>query len=171
MKLDIFLYGDPVLRQKCAEICEVRPELNTLVENMFETMYYHRGLGLAAPQVGEAVRVAIVHVPNEPHGKIILINPVIKEKKGSAVFEEGCLCFPDLTAPVERAVEVTFETTTLSGKKRTMMVTGVTAQAVQHETDHLDGVLFIDRLGTARRALLAGKLRRLRKRGEKGERR
>jgi peptide deformylase len=171
MRLDIYLYGDEVLRRRAGEVERVTPEIRELVENMLETMYSGDGLGLAAPQVGVSLRVVVIDVPHEGSGKLMLVNPVILEAAGSAMMDEGCLSFPDIVVPVQRATEVTFEYTTLGGKKRTRKASGVTAQAVQHEIDHLDGKLLVDRMSAARKALFAGKLRRLRKRGEKGERR
>lgn len=171
MRLDIRLYGDGVLREKASEVTEVTAEIKSLVENMLETMYCHEGLGLAAPQVGVPLRIAVIDVTRAATGKIVLINPVVCESSGKETMEEGCLSFPEIVVPVQRAVEITVGYTTLAGKKRTRSVTGVAAQAVQHEIDHLDGVLLVDRMGTARRALLAGRLRSLRKRGEKGEHR
>jgi len=163
------LYGDDVLRRKSAEIPEVTPELATLAENMFETMYYHEGLGLAAPQVGIPIRLVIIDAPGEDTGRRVLINPVISEAGETVILEEGCLSFPEIAALVERAGELTVEFTTLAGKRKKQRVSGVLAQAVQHEIDHLDGVLLVDRMGAARKALLSGKLRKLRRRGEQGE--
>lgn len=168
---EIFLYGDQVLRRKAEEITGITPEIEGLAGDMLETMYRHRGLGLAGPQVGVSKRIVVIDVPQEGSGRLVLVNPVIREVEGMVTLEEGCLSFPDITAPVERGAGVAVEYTTLGGKLRTKMVSGVTAEAVQHELDHLDGVLFVDRISTARRALLSGKLRRLRRRGEKGERR
>jgi peptide deformylase len=169
--MDIYLFGDEVLQKRADEIADVTPEIKRLAENMLETMYYHEGLGLAAPQVGVPLRLAVIDVRNEGSGKIILINPVIREIGRVETMEEGCLSFPDIVTPIERATELTVEFTTLSGKRKEKRMRGVAAQAVQHEIDHLDGTLIVDRMSVARRALLAGKLRRLRKRGKKGERR
>jgi peptide deformylase len=169
--MDVYLFGDEVLQKRADEIADVTPEIKQLAENMLETMYYHEGLGLAAPQVGVPLRLAVIDVRSEGSGKIILINPVIRETGRVQTMEEGCLSFPDIVTSIERATELTVEFTTLSGKRKEKRVRGVAAQAVQHEIDHLDGMLIVDRMSVARRALLAGRLRRLRKRGEKGERR
>jgi len=169
MRLKIHLYGDEILRRKAAEIDAINPELSALVENMFETMYYHEGLGLAAPQVGIPLSLVVIDVPREGTGRLVLINPVICESGNTLVMEEGCLSFPEIIVPVERASEVTVEFTSLAGKRKKKSVTGIAAQAVQHELDHLDGVLLVDRMSTARRAVLSGKLRKLRARAEKGE--
>ncbi len=169
MPMDLRIHGDEVLRKRASEITEITPEIKELAESMLETMYLSDGVGLAAPQIGISLRIAVIHVSKEGAGKLVLINPVIRERSGSMMVEEACLSVPGIGAPVERATEVTVEFTTLSGKRKTKRVTGVTAQAVQHEIDHLDGKLFIDRISAARRALLSGKLRKLRKRGEGGK--
>jgi peptide deformylase len=171
MRMDVYLFGDEVLRRRADEIPDVTPEVRQLAEDMLETMYYHDGLGLAAPQVGVSLRLAVIDVRQEGSGKLILINPVIRETGRVQTMEEGCLSFPDIAVPVDRAAELTVEFTTLSGKRKEKRVSGVAAQAVQHEIDHLDGILIVDRMNVARRTLLSGRLRRLRKRGEKGERR
>lgn len=171
MKRGIRLYGDEVLRRRAVEMGEVTPELESLVRDMFRTMYDHQGLGLAAPQIGFSIRVAVIDVPREKSGRIVLIDPEIISASGAELMEEGCLSFPEITAPVERAVEVEVEFTTLGGTRRRKKVSGVTAQAVQHEIDHLDGILLVDRMNRTRRTILRGRLRRLRKRGERGEER
>lgn len=169
--MDVYLFGDRVLKTRADEIADVTPEIKRLAESMLETMYYHDGLGLAAPQVGISLRLVVIDVRQEGSGKLTMINPVIRETGRVQTMEEGCLSFPDIVVPVDRATELTLEFTTLSGKRKEKRVSGVAAQAVQHEIDHLDGILIVDRMNVARRALLAGRLRRLRKRGEKGERR
>jgi len=171
MRMDIYLFGDEVLRKRAAEITDITPEIKRLAENMLETMYYHEGLGLAAPQVGVPLRLTVMDIRQEGSGKVVLINPVIREIGGKQMMEEGCLSFPEIVVPLERATELTVEFTALSGKRKERKMIGLAAQAVQHEIDHLDGVLLIDRMSVARRTLLAGRLRRLRKRGERGERR
>ncbi|MDD5557622.1 MAG: peptide deformylase [bacterium] len=171
MLLNIVLYGNKVLHGKAEEVGGVTPEIRRLAENMLETMYYHEGLGLAAPQVGVPLRLAVMDVRHEGSGKIILVDPVIIRLGETIAMEEGCLSLPGITAPVERAVEVTVEYGTLGGSRKTMRATGVTAQAVQHEIDHLDGILIPDRVGVARRALMAAGLRRLRARSRRGEHR
>lgn len=171
MRMEICLFGDELLRKRADEIADVTPEIKQLAENMLETMYYHEGLGLAAPQIGVSLRLAVIDVRHEGSGKIVLINPVICGMGKMQTMEEGCLSFPGIAVPVERAAELTVEFTNLSGQRKKREMRGVAAQAVQHEIDHLDGMLLVDRMSVARRALLAGRLRQLRKRGEKGERR
>ena len=171
MRLDIYLFGDELLRKGASEITDITPEIVRLAEDMLETMYYHEGLGLAASQVGVPLRLAVMDIRREGSGKIVLINPVIREIGGKQTMEEGCLSFPDIVAPIERATDLTVEFTNLSGKRKGKKMTGLAAQVVQHEIDHLDGVLLIDRMSVARRTLLSGRLRKLRKRGAGGERR
>jgi len=171
MRLDIYLFGDELLRKRASDITDITPEIRRLAEDMLETMYYHEGLGLAAPQVGVPLRLTVMDIRRDGSGKIVLINPVIREIRGKQAMEEGCLSFPDIVASIERATELTVEFISLSGKRKENKMSGVAAQAIQHEIDHLDGVLLIDRMSVARRALLAGRLRRLRKRGAGGERR
>lgn len=171
MLLDILLFGDAVLRKKADEVPAVTAAVRDLAANMLETMYYHDGLGLAAPQVGVSLRLFVMDVPRDGCGKTVLVNPVIRERGETGAVEEGCLSFPGIAGAVARAAEVVVEFTDLSGKRVSKGVKGVAAQAVQHELDHLDGVLLVDRLSLARRALLAAKLRVLKKRGARGERR
>lgn len=171
MLLDILLFGDAVLRKKADEVPAVTAAVRDLAANMLETMYYHDGLGLAAPQVGVSLRLFVMDVPRDGCGKTVLVNPVIRERGETGVVEEGCLSFPGIAGTVARSAEVVVEFTDLSGKRVSKGVKGVAAQAVQHELDHLDGVLLVDRLSLARRALLAAKLRVLKKRGARGERR
>ena len=171
MLLNVLLFGDETLRKKAGEVPSVTSDIRKLAGDMLETMYYHDGLGLAAPQVGVSLRLCVMDVPREGCGKMILINPAIRECGAAESVEEGCLSFPEIKASVARAVEVAVEFTDLSGKRKSKKVSGLTAQAVQHELDNLDGVLLVDRMGRARRAMLAARLRALRKRGERGEHR
>ncbi|MCX6356994.1 MAG: peptide deformylase [Candidatus Aureabacteria bacterium] len=171
MRLEIRLFGDEVLRQKAVGVVKITPEIKALVENMFETMYFHQGLGLAGPQVGVPLRITVMDILQEGTGRIAMINPAILDTGPCETMEEGCLSFPEVVVPVERAATITVEFTTPGGKRKSARMSGVAAQAVQHEIDHLDGVLLVDHMGAARRALLAGRLRRLRARGAKGERR
>jgi peptide deformylase len=157
-------YGDPVLRRKAEPVREVTPEIRTLIEGMYEVMYGARGIGLAAPQVGVSQRVFILDVEDADgqHLKRAFINPVIREKSGSMVGEEGCLSIPGLYADVKRHARVVFEALDETGAPFRVEATGLLARALQHELDHLDGVLFIDRLSLIRRRLLESKLERIR---------
>ena len=155
MRLDIYLFGDELLRKRASDITDITPEIRRLAEDMLETMYYHEGLGLAAPQVGVPLRLTVMDIRRDGSGKIVLINPVIREIRGKQAMEEGCLSFPDIVASIERATELTVEFISLSGKRKENKMSGVAAQAIQHEIDHLDGILYPDRLPfLARRNLL-----------------
>ena len=168
MLLSVMLFGDETLRKKAGEVPGVTPAVKKLAADMLETMYYHDGLGLAAPQVGVPLRLFVMDVPREGHGKLVLINPAVRDPGVTVRVEEGCLSFPGITAQVPRSAEVTVEFTDLSGTRRSKRIAGVTAQAVQHELDHLDGVLLVDRMSLARRAMLAVKLCGIRARGRRG---
>jgi peptide deformylase len=156
-------YGDPVLRKKAEPVEGVDPELQELIEGMFDTMYRERGIGLAAPQVGVSRRVFVVDVEGEgvERTKLALVNPRMVRAAGSMVGEEGCLSIPGIHADVKRHAEVTFQALDENGKPLTVHAEGLLARALQHELDHLDGVLFIDRLSVIRRKLLEPKLQRL----------
>lgn len=161
----IHLLGSPVLRERAVEVEQIDDQIRALVEDLFDTMRADRGIGLAANQIGVARRVAVVDTGDEP--PIVLINPVIVEQEGSVSQEEGCLSIPDIFAEVKRARRVVVETTDLEGNRTRVEAVDLRARAVQHEIDHLDGILFIDRVGPMKRQLLLAKWRRLRK-GEKG---
>jgi peptide deformylase len=162
--LSLRFYGDPVLRRKAEPVGEVTPESRALIEGMYAIMYAARGIGLAAPQVGVSRRVFILDVPGEEGERVkrAFINPVIKERSGSMVDEEGCLSIPGLYADVKRHARVVFEALDEAGAPFRIEGTGLLARALQHELDHLDGVLFIDRLSLIRRRLLESKLERIR---------
>ena len=158
--------GDPGLRRKADPVPEVTPEIRDLIEAMFATMYVEEGVGLAAPQVGRSVRVFVIDVEPEEEGgvrvKQAFVNPVIKERSGEIVGEEGCLSIPGLRADVKRAARVVVEATDADGKPFRIEAEGLVARALQHEQDHLDGILFLDRLGPITRRLLEAKWKRVR---------
>lgn len=162
--LSLRFYGDPVLRRKAEPVREVTPEIRALIEGMYAVMYDARGLGLAAPQVGVSQRVFILDVEDAEGRRIkrAFINPVLAEKSGSMVGEEGCLSIPGLYADVKRHARVVFEAVDETGAPFRVEATGLLARAMQHELDHLDGVLFVDRLSLIRRRLLESKLERIR---------
>lgn len=144
MLLQVRKIGDPVLRTKAKEIDEVNKNMNDLIDNMFETMYAEDGVGLAGPQVGVLKRIAVVDI--REGNKIILINPEIIEKEGKAVMEEGCLSVPDRTGDVVRAENIKVRSLNRKGEEIVFEAEGFEARAIQHEIDHLNGVLFVDKV-------------------------
>lgn len=149
---NIHLFGSPVLRQRSPEITTVDDEVRTLIADLFETMRFSKGVGLAANQVGLARRVAVVET-DEQHS-YALVNPVMLERQGSVKDEEGCLSIPDIYGDLERAERVVCEAGDENGVRRRIEGTGLLARAIQHEIDHLDGILFIDRVGPFKRRRL-----------------
>lgn len=141
--LSIVYYPDPVLRKKAAPVTRITPEIISFAEAMLETMYASNGAGLAAPQVGVSLRLIVVDVDGRPH---LLVNPQIVSREGSQTGVEGCLSLPNLHGDVTRAQKVVVQATNLRGKKVTLSGEGMWARAMQHETDHLDGVVFTDRV-------------------------
>ena len=166
--LELRYYGDPVLRRRAEPVESVTPEIRALVEDMFECMYRERGVGLAAPQVGVPLRVFVVDVEGDggERTKLALINPVMRRKEGSVVAEEGCLSIPGIRADVKRYREVLFEGLGEDGKPMAVPGTGLLARALQHELDHLDGVLFLDRLRGIKRELIVRRIRKLDRAGK-----
>jgi len=168
--LPLRFLGDPVLRRKADEVPEITPEIRDLIEAMFATMYAEEGVGLAAPQVGRSLRVFVIDVEAEEEGgprvKQAFVNPVIRERSGEIVGEEGCLSIPGLRADVKRAARVVVEATDADGKPFRIEAEGLVARALQHEQDHLDGILFLDRLGPITRRLLEAKWKRVRPDGD-----
>ncbi|PTV99353.1 peptide deformylase [Halanaerobium saccharolyticum] len=142
--LNVREIGDPVLRSKAKEIDEVNKKTLTLIDNMFDTMYEEDGVGLAAPQVGILKRIAVVDI--REGNKIILINPEIIEEEGKAIMEEGCLSIPGETGDVIRAEKIKVRTLNKEGKEIEFEAEGFEARAIQHEIDHLDGILFVDKI-------------------------
>ena len=161
----IHLLGSPVLREVSTAIGAIDAETQQLVEDLFDTMRADDGVGLAANQVGIARRAAVVEVSDEP--SVVLIDPVIVERNGKIRGEEGCLSIPDIFGDIDRAQQVVVETTTLDGERVRVEATDLRARAIQHEIDHLDGVLFIDHLSPLKRRMLMTKWKKLRK-GETG---
>ncbi len=139
--LEIKKAGAPVLKEVCAPVEHVDKRIRTLLDDMAETMYEAEGVGLAAPQVGEAIRVVVIDVGN---GLIELINPVITFREGSAKDTEGCLSVPNYYGEVERSARVKVEFLNRRGKRQHLTANGLLARCIQHELDHLEGQLFID---------------------------
>ena len=157
----IHLLASPVLRQRSEEVESVDEDVRTLVRDLFDTMYASEGIGLAANQVGVALRVAVVDAGDDP--ALVLINPIMLQREGKARSEEGCLSIPEIFGDVDRAERIVVETTTLEGERERCELWDLTARAVQHEIDHLDGVLFIDHLSPLKRRMLLKKWKKLRK--------
>lgn len=152
--LDIVTYPAEVLRRPAAEVVEIGGDLKRRVEAMFETMYGAPGVGLAAPQVGVSERYFVMDPrPNEKPEPLALINPTIVEKSGEIVWEEGCLSIPGFTAEIERANLVEVKALDLEGRLQRYEFSGFPAVIVQHEIDHLDGILFVDRLSRTRQRI------------------
>jgi len=177
--LEILKYGHPVLRERGKRISRVAPELRQLAADMIETMHAANGVGLAAQQIGRAIRLTVVDVkdadrPSEividgkpqdvaPLMPMVLVNPVIKHSEGEAVSCEGCLSVPEISAEIRRAARITVEAEGLDGRPIMFEGTGLLSRVVQHEIDHLNGVLFIDRMDAATRASFSGKLKKMQK--------
>ena len=153
----LHLLGSPVLRQRSAEVETVDDEVRQLVEDLFETMDAARGVGLAANQVGVARRVAVVDADDD---RFAMIDPVIVETEGRATAEEGCLSIPEIYGDVSRPERVIIEATDRHGARYRKEATGLKARAIQHEIDHLDGILFLDHLSLVRRQVLLARYRR-----------
>jgi peptide deformylase len=153
----LHLLGSPVLRQHSTEVKIVDDEVRQLVEDMFETMDASQGVGLAANQVGVARRVAVVDADGD---RFAMIDPVIVETEGRATAEEGCLSIPDIYGDVTRPERVVIEALDVTGMPFSKEATGLKARAIQHEIDHLDGILFLDHLSLIRRQMLLAKWRR-----------
>ncbi len=166
--LKIRKFPDPVLKQPARPVADIDGSLNSLVESMVQTMYAAPGVGLAAPQVGESSRITVLDIDPENPGKHLLklINPRIVEAEGSIVWEEGCLSVIDYTAEVKRAEKVLVRAWTPDQKEIEIEGTGLLAVALQHEIDHLDGKLFIDRISRIKRELYRRKLAKLIKEGK-----
>jgi peptide deformylase len=166
MILPIYAYGEPVLRAETEEITKDYPQLDTLIENMFETMYHSHGVGLAAPQVGIPIRLFVIDAspfseddPGLEGFKRVFINAYIVEEEGDEwAFEEGCLSIPAIREKVTRKGKITVEYMNERFELVEETFTGLAARVIQHEHDHTDGVLFIDHLSPFRRKLLRGKL-------------
>ena len=151
---DILILPDKRLRQVSKPVAKIDASIKKLVEDMFETMYEAPGIGLAAIQIGEAKRVVTMdlHKKDEPKQPQVFINPeVVAESKEMATHEEGCLSIPEYYEEVERPAAVTVKYLDLDGKKREVEATGLLATCLQHEIDHLNGVLFIDHLSKLKR--------------------
>ncbi len=168
MILPIVAYGTPVLREETQEIDKNYPDLNLLIKDMWETMYASKGVGLAAPQIGKAIRLFVIDAsgfnedgdyPELEDFKRVFINPIIIEETGTAwKFEEGCLSIPGIREDVNRKPTVTIEYYNENFELVEETLDGIAARIIQHEYDHIEGVLFTDKINPLRKRLIKGKL-------------
>jgi len=180
MILEIVQYGNPVLREKGREVKEVDEKVKKLAADMLETMRFANGVGLAAQQVGVPLQMAVIDVADiedrpsamfigddevkvEDYMPIVLLNPQLKLSKEREAGNEGCLSFPEISAEITRASGVRCKATLLDGNEIEFDASGLLARALQHEVDHLHGILFIDRMNAASKTSVAGRLKRLQK--------
>jgi len=187
MILPILEYGDPILRAKGKPVENIDDRIRELAANMIETMHAANGVGLAAQQIGEALQLTVLDVslvedrPSalkldgkdvDPKATMpqVLINPEIELRGTTEVGVEGCLSFPEITGDIERAKSVVVRAQTLDGGTIEIEASGFLARAIQHEGDHLNGILFIDRLNSAAKAALSSRLKRLQKETRRGVR-
>ena len=185
MKLSIVQYGDPVLRAKGNRIEEINDRIRELAKNMIETMHAANGVGLAAQQVGEPIQLTVLdvsQVEDRPtqmklNGKnvepktlmpLVLINPQIELGTETEIGTEGCLSFPEISGEIERAKSIKVRARNLDGEAIEIETSGFLACAIQHEVDHLNGILFIDRMSSAGKTSLSSKLKRLQKETQRG---
>ncbi|MCG8466809.1 MAG: peptide deformylase [Gemmatimonadetes bacterium] len=157
MLRDIRLFGDPVLREKCAPIEDLDDEIRELIEDLQETMYEADGIGLAAPQVGVPIRLFVYDIrdPDVPPG--VLVNPELLEPEGTVREDEGCLSLPGLSDIVERDESILVRGLDGEGQAVEFRADGLLSRCIQHENDHLDGVLFLDRVSPLKRKMLLRK--------------
>jgi peptide deformylase len=167
-------FGVEVLRQKAVTVAEVTADVRKLSMDMLETMYAARGLGLAAEQVGRTEALCVIDVPMEAEKEecradnavvsmpLIMINPEILASEGKQRNDEGCLSFPDIGAPITRANQVTVTFLDGGGHRQTVTAKGLLARAIQHEVDHLNGILLVDKMSPMQKLSVSGQLRRLR---------
>ncbi len=143
--LPIRRFPDPVLKQKAKRVREIDKAMQKLINDMFETMQYARGVGLAAPQIGIGLRLCVIQIP-ETEEKLVLVNPEIVKRKGSRVVEEGCLSVPGYIGELNRSESVMVKYLDREGKSCRLKGEELLAQALEHEIDHLDGILYLERL-------------------------
>lgn len=158
----ILHYPDPKLRNKGLPIASITPEILTLIEDMAETMYAAPGVGLAATQIGEPVSLFLIDIASEdePSDLRVFINPQILERVGTQVFDEGCLSFPGVTEEIKRAAHVKVRAQDRTGAFFELEADGLLAVAIQHEYDHLEGVLMIDHVGPLKKRMMARKVQK-----------
>lgn len=176
MKYRFCTYGDPVLRQKAEIIRRIDGAIKALADDMLKIMNDRKGVGLAAQQIGQTIQICVMDIPPAidvavPDGPrlnpsvtlpLVMLNPVLMAKKGTQRETEGCLSVPEIWAPVNRAAEVTVTFLDIQGAQQELHARGMLARVIQHEIDHLNGVLFVDRVSPVKKISLMGKLKRLR---------
>jgi len=171
----IVTFGNEALRVPAQPVAEVNDAIRQLVRDLLETMYASKGVGLAAEQIGRTERVCVIDVPADAEKAdcretnaaipmpLVLINPEIIASEGKQRNEEGCLSFPEISAPITRPDKVTVTFLDLNGARQTVTARGLLSRAIQHETDHLNGVLLVDKMSPMQRLSVAGQLKRLQK--------
>jgi peptide deformylase len=164
----ILKYGDEVLHQPARPVGELTRDIDRLVDDMIDTMYAAPGIGLAAPQVGVPLRIFVIDlsVGKQPDGLMVMINPSFVEREGVQLEEEGCLSVPDFNATVVRPARAVVKGLDRMGTEHQREGTGLLARAFQHEMDHLDGMLFVDRLRGIKRDMILRKIRKLSRAGK-----
>ncbi|MEK6300160.1 MAG: peptide deformylase [Acidobacteriota bacterium] len=168
MILEVVKYGDPVLTKPAEEVTEFEPKLGKLVDNMFETMYGAPGVGLAAPQVGLLKRLFVMDCTSgkDKKRKVALINPVIETEEGEQIGDEGCLSFPGIFLQVARPQRLVVRARDIDGSEFKLDVMDLEARCVSHETDHLDGELFLSYISPLKRDLVKRKIKKRIKAGD-----
>lgn len=159
--MELLYYPDPGLRIEAVPIARIDDEIRAVVEEMFDIMADHKGLGLAGTQVGYHRRIVVANMTGKKEDREVFINPLIIKKIGDIVDEEGCLSFPGITAKILRAERVVVETMLLDGKRTRIETEGLRAKMFQHEIDHLDGILMIDKMSPADKIACAQLLKEL----------
>lgn len=169
MILPVVKYGDPVLVTKAERIESITDEIKELAANMFETMYVEEGIGLAAQQVGELIMLAVVDpsAGEDPEARVVLINPeIIETSEEIEAFQEGCLSFPEIRFDVDRPVKITVKALNLEGEEKIYQADDILARVMQHEIDHLNGIVFIDHLKGMAKQMVKTRIRNLKRKGE-----
>ena len=176
----VVTFGHEILRQKAVPVAEITDAVRQLVHDMLESMYAAKGVGLAAEQVGHTESLCVIDVPRDAEKEacreenasipmpLVLINPEIISMEGKQRNEEGCLSFPEIGAPITRADKVTVTYTDVNGVRHTITARGLLSRAIQHETDHLSGILLVDKMSPMQKMSVAGQLKRLQKQAQQG---
>ena len=181
MKFEITTYGNPILKKKAVPVEKIDDSIKQLAKDMLDTMYSSNGLGLAAEQVGRTEAICVIDLPSSldvdevteqrvnPGVKmpVILVNPVITKMEGTQIGQEGCLSFPEIFVSIKRAAQVEVKYKCLSGKDEVLSVSGLLARTVQHEVDHLNGVLLVNHMSAVQKLSNSGKLKKLKKENKK----